>query len=113
MTFSPRSITFTEANPTSVTSYELLARIVDVGTVIAGPSAYPSDSGPTTIIPIGSNGFFSGAEAHVGIGIIITYVQIGPQGDRSDAKNAETSDGVDVIILNSLPDGAEAALLTP
>lgn len=99
MNRTPKSVTATELNPGSVSAYSAVAKLDADGSVVASHSYAPT--GATTIMPIGSDGFF--ASVADGTVIRLFVIEIGANGNNGPEQ--EVPGGP--FTVGSLPDGAE------
>lgn len=98
---SPRSVTFTENDPTTVDHYRVTAYDASTGAQVASVN-YPI-AGTVTVAPIGSDGFLSSVTD--GTSINLTVTEIGP-GNASSGPEQPVPGGP--YVVSTLPDGAEA-----
>lgn len=98
---SPRSVTLTENDPTTVDHYRLVVTKAEDNSVLATTN-YPI-TGTTTVCPIGSDGTL--ASVPDGTAINITVTEIGPGGASSGPDQVAPGGP---FTVSELPDGAEA-----
>jgi hypothetical protein len=115
MTYTPRSITLTEADPLSVASYKMTARFnggPNDGQVAAGPQIYTTSGSGTDTVNIGATpGFFT--PTLIGKQVKLFVQQVGPDGTTTAESVCRDVDGHEVFTVNELPNGPEGAVVTP
>lgn len=97
---SPKTITLVESNPSSVDHYRIQLLAEGTGEVVSD-ATYASDSGGTTVIPMGSNGSMNNLGVGQNFQIKVYQQKNGVNGDPQIV-----SGGPFTNVL--LPDGAES-----
>lgn len=110
--FHPLSLTLGEANPTSVTSFNVQIRDVDGVTAIAQASAVPANPSGTTVVPLGdTGGMITNSLNNRQVKVFVQ--EVGPGGDLSPYVLVKDGSDNDTFLVTAIPDGAETAVVNP
>ena len=109
MNLSPRSISLHEANPSSVSSYDVQILAEDGTTVLATDNFASDPSGDTTI----NLGLADGLLQTIALGttIIIKVRQVGPSGALTAYQQVNDVNSNSYFSVRELPDGVETAVV--
>jgi hypothetical protein len=107
MNFSPRLLTIVEANPETVSQFDIFIKDT-AETVLAQTSVAANPSG-TTVVPIGSNGLFNSIT--VGTEINIYVGEVASPGHGENLAPVIVPGGPFTIV--QLADGIESLTVTP
>jgi hypothetical protein len=106
---TPRSITMTESNPSSVDQYRIQMLSMDLATVYSD-ATYAADPDGSTTIPIGSNGSMNNLPVDENFRLRVIQMD---NGVSSEAGWQEVlGPGNATLVNHLLPDGAETIVIT-
>lgn len=104
--FSPKLLTLVEANPETITAYDIFVR--DTAETPLSQTSVSSDPSGTTVVPIGSNGLFDAITEGTPINIYVA--ETAAPGHGQNTPLALVPGGP--FVVERLADGAEQMIVT-